>query len=204
MMLKELKEKVNEIEMPDGMRARIVDNCCLEMEKESMRSQKKYAFFSKPMVAATSLILCICVGSISAVAASGKLQGFFKDIKNWRGAVVGTSYEQATEEVQIKIIESTEGFAVEVTFLTPDKAPYLYFEQMDIHAANIVDMNGQIVAEGISSEPAQVQDGKVTIPVSWDDLPAGNCRLQINELVGSKEADQPLVLYGEWECEFVR
>jgi len=204
-MLKDLKEKVNEIEMPDDMRARIVGNCYLEMEKEFMRTHKKNIFFRKPMAAVTFLALCICVGGISAMAASGKVQGFFKDITNWRGAVVGTSYEQATEEVQVKIMEVNAGsLAVEVTFLNPDKAPYLYSEQLGIHAANIVDANGQIVIKDISSEPVPKEDGKVMIQVSLDNLPAGNYKLQIGELVSTKKADQPLVLYGDWECEFVR
>lgn len=203
-MLKDLKEIVNEIEMPADMRARIVDNCYLEMEKEFMRTHKKSAFFRNPMFAVVSLVLCICVTGISAMAAFGKIQGFFKDITNWHGAVVGTSYEQATEEVQLKIIEAAEALAVEVTFLTPDKAPYLYFEQMGIQAANIADMNGNIIVKDMSSEPVQIQDGKVIILVLLEDLPAGNYKLQISELVGTKKADQPLILYGEWECAFVR
>ena len=204
MMSKELKEKVKEIEMPDEMRARIIRNCYLKMEEQNMREHKKYTLFRKPMVAVASLALCICLTGISAMAATGKLQGFFKDITGWNGAVIGTSYEQATEEMEVKVIESTEGLAVEVTFLTPDNAPYLELEQMGIRAAQIVGMDGKIIVKDITSEPAEVQDGKVSIQISLENISSGNYTLQISELVGSKKADQPLVLYGNWVCEFVR
>ena len=169
-----------------------------------MRKDKRTTFFRKPIVAVASLALCICLTGISAMAATGKLQGFFKDITRWDGAVVGTSYEQATEEVEVKAAETAVGLAVEVTFLDPDKAPYMFFEQMGIHAANIVDMDGKVIVKDLTSEPVDVQDGKVNIQISLENMVAGNYTLQIRELVGSKKAEQPLVVYGVWECEFVQ
>jgi len=35
-----------------------------------------------------------------------------------------------------------------------------------------------------------------------DDLASGEYRLMINAFVGSKKADQPLVISGTWECGF--
>jgi len=202
MMLTDMKEKVNAIDMSADMRARIVKNCYLEMENASMREDKKMTRFRKPAIAIATLALCICVTGISVIAASGKLQGFFKDIKSWNGAVVGTSYEQATEELQIRIIDTAESLMVEVTFLTPEKAPYLYFEQLGIHEAAIVDLDGNVIVKGISSELAHVKDGNVIVQIPLENVPVGNYKLQISELVGSKKADQPIVLFGEWECEF--
>ena len=109
MMSKELKKKVNEIEMPDEMRSRIIRNCYLKMEEEMMRKDKRTTFFRKPIVAVASLALCICLTGISAMAATGKLQGFFKDITRWDGAVVDTSYEQATNEVEVKAMGTDSG-----------------------------------------------------------------------------------------------
>lgn len=203
MMSKELKKKVNEIKMSDEMRSRIIRNCYLKMEEETMRKDKRTTFFRKPMVAVASLALCICLTGISAMAATGKLQGFFKDITRWDGAVVDTSYEQATNEVELKAMGTDSGLEIEASFLTPDKAPYFTFEQMGIHTARIVDMNGKVIEKDISSEPAEVQDGKVIIQISLENVPSGNYKLQISELVGSSKADQPLVLHGDWEYEFV-
>ena len=203
MMSKEIKEKVKEIEMPDEMRSRINRNFYLKMEGETMRKDKRTIFFRKPMVAVASLALCICLTGISAMAATVKLQGFFKDITRWDGAVVGTSYEQASNEVEVKAMGTDSGLEIEASFLAPDKAPYFTFEQMGIHTARIVDMNGKVIEKDISSEPAEVQDGKVIIQISIENVPSGNYKLQISELVGSSKADQPLVLHGDWEYEFV-
>lgn len=203
MMSKELKKKVNEIEMSDEMRSRIIRNCYKKMEEDTMRKHKGNSIFRKPMVAVASLALCICLTGISAMAATGKLQGFFKDITRWDGAVVGTSYEQATNEVEVKAMGTDSGLEIEASFLAPDKAPYFTFEQMGIHTARIVDMNGKVIEKDIASEPAEVQDGKVIIQISLENVPGGNYKLQISELVGSSKADQPLVLHGDWEYEFV-
>ena len=149
------------------------------------------------------LVLCVCLTGVTALAATGKLQGFFSDITGWNGAVVGTSYEQATEELEVKAMGTVNGVEIEVTFVVPDKAPYTAFEQIGIHAAKIVDMNDKIIEAEIVSELYEVQDGKAMIQISLEKIPAGNYMFQISELVGSKKADQPLVLYGDWECEFV-
>ena len=204
MMSKELKEKVNEIEMPDDMRARIIKNCYSKLEEETMKEHKRNSLFRRPMVAVATLALCICVTGISAMAATGKLQGFFKDITRWDGAVVGTSYEQATEEMQVNATENSEGLEIEVTFLTPDQAPYLYFEQFGIQTCEIVDSDGKVMVKEITSELAEVQDGKVNILLTLEELPKGSYKLRISEMVGAKKADQPLVLHGAWECEFAR
>lgn len=201
-MSNELKEKVSGIEMPDEIRARIIKNCYLKMEEETMRKNSGNTFFRKPMVAVASLALCICLTGVTALAATGKLQGFFKDITRWDGAVVGTSYEQATDEVEVKAMGTDDGVKVEVTYLIPDKAPYTEFEQLGIHAAQIVDMNGMVIVKDIVSELSKVQDGKVNILISLEDIVTGNYTLRVCELVGSKKADQPLVLRGNWECRF--
>ncbi len=204
MMSKELKEKVSEIEMPDAMRARIIKNCYSKMEEETMKEHKRNILFRRPMVAVATLALCICVTGISTMAATGKLQGFFKDITRWDGAVVGTSYEQATEEMQVNATGTSEGLEIEVTFLTPDQAPYLYFEQFGIQTCEIVGSDGKVMVKEITSELAAVQDGKVNILLTLEELPKGSYKLRINEMVGAKKADQPLILHGAWECEFAR
>ncbi len=101
------------------------------------------------------------------------------------------------------MVEDTEGLRVEVIFLVPGQFPYLSTEQMKIHAADIVDMDGRTIIKDISSEPAKVENGMVILPVFVENLPSGKYRLQISEWESSKKADQPLVLYGDWECEFV-
>ena len=202
MMSKNLKEKVNEIMMPNEMRERIIKNCHENMEEDKMKNNKITVFFKRPMVAVASLALCICMTSFSAMAASGKLQGFFKDIHGWNGAVVGTSYEQATEELDVNLISTNDTLEIEVIVVDPNKAPYIEFEQMGIQVAEITDINGTVIMENISSEFTDMQNGKANIKLSIENIPNGDYKLQITEIVGNKKADQPLTLYGIWECKF--
>ena len=46
--------------------------------------------------------------------------------------------------------------------------------------------------------------GNANIKLSIENIPNGDYKLQITEIVGNKKADQPLTLYGIWECEFRR
>ena len=78
----EFVNKIRKIEMPKDMQRRIIENCYMEMEKKRMNKM-----FKRPMVVAASFALCVCLTGVTALAATGKLEGFFKDVKRWDGAV---------------------------------------------------------------------------------------------------------------------
>lgn len=40
--------------------------------------------------------------------------------------------------------------------------------------------------------------------ISLEEVPAGEYKLIVTELVGGFKADQPLVVSGTWECEFTK
>lgn len=212
MVTKKLAEKVREIEMPEEMQARILRNCNLEMEAMTMEkdtmNETKTGFSRKLVVAVASLTLCVCVAGVTTLAATGKLEGYFKDIKRWDGAVVGTSYEQATDEIEVKVIDVADTLTLEVTMVNPNVAPYRELEQLGIENYQIVDGNGKVVAEGKTAgkavESAEVVDGKVTVSILLENISNGEYKLIISELVGSKKADQPLGMHGNWECGFTK
>ena len=135
---------------------------------------------------------------------SSLLQGYFKDITGWNGAVVGTAYEQATDEIEVSVLEVSDQLSIEVKFLEPEKSPYSSSEQMSIGSYKIVNAEGDTIVKDAASELAEVVDGKATIKLSLDQLPAGSYKLLISELISEKKADQPLTLSGNWKCEFVR
>lgn len=201
-MINELKHNVEQIEMPKEMQARILKKCDLIMEEKQMRKDK--TFLRKPMVAVASLALCVALTGVTALAASEKLQGYFKDITGWNGAVVGTAYEQATDEIEVSVLEVSDQLSIEVKFLEPEKSPYSSSEQMSIGSYKIVNAEGDTIVKDAASELAEVVDGKATIKLSLDQLPAGSYKLLISELISEKKADQPLTLSGNWKCEFVR
>lgn len=45
--------------------------------------------WKKQLSMTAALVLCVCITGVTALIANGKLQGIFKDITNWKGAVVG-------------------------------------------------------------------------------------------------------------------
>ncbi|MBQ8315069.1 MAG: hypothetical protein IJX95_04935 [Lachnospiraceae bacterium] len=203
MIEKKCAEEVKKIEMPKEMRERILDNCYTEMEEMTMRKNNGKNVFRKPMVAAAVLVACLCVTGVGAMAATGKLTGFFQDVTGLFGAVTGTTYEQATDEIEMKITEVSDILAVEME-MDGTKAPYRELETIEVGSYRIVSADGDVVAKDEMSTAAPIVDGTASVSVALPDVAAGTYKLVITELIGSKKADQPLPIYGEWECEFVK
>ena len=200
METRKLIEKLNEIEMPREMQERIMENCYMKMEEKKMSKLNN----RKPMVAAASLVVFLCVTGVTALSATGKLEGFFKDIIRWDGAVIGTTYEQATDEVEMRIIEVTDELVIELTMMKPQIAPYSSFDTSGIGEYKIVDINDKTILRGETSDMAEIVDGKVTVHIPLESIPSGKYKLIVTELIGSAKADQPLVMSGTWECDFVK
>lgn len=201
--MKEFADKVKQIEMPVEMQERIIKNCYEKMEEEAMKKSRKN-IFQKPMVAVAALALCLCVTGVSSLAATGKLEGFFKDITRWDGAVTGTTYEQATDEVEIAIAEVNDSLEVNITFLDAQKAPYSFFDTLGIRNYQILDQKGKAVVKKEETNAEAISNGQVKVLIPLEDIPAGEYRLEITELVGSAKADQPLVVSGTWKCGFTK
>ncbi len=189
--------KIREIEMPKDMQRRIIENCHLETEKKRMNKM-----FKRPMVAAASFALCVCLTGVTALAATGKLEGFFRDIKRWNGAVIGTAYEQATDEIDMNVVSATDELIVEFTMLEPNTAPYSFLEMFGINEYKIVDENGNTVMENEVIEMSVMENDNVTLKIPLNTISEGKYTLVVSELIGSAKADQPLVISGIWECEF--
>lgn len=172
-----------------------------EMEKKVV-SKNISRFFKRPIVAVASLVLCVCVTGVTVLASTGILQGFFKDIIGWNGAVIGTTYEQATEELELSIADVAEEIILNVNMVNPEVAPYREFELFGIESYKIVDMSGNVVVEGTTTEMAEITDGAAIVNISLDNVSDGQYKLIVSKMIGSSKADQPLVLSGIWECEF--
>ena len=207
MEMQRLAEKVKEINMPDEMQERIIRRCYktsnLEMENQTMKKRTN-TFFRRTAAVAASLALCLCITGVTAMAASGQLKGFFKDIKNWQGAVTGTAYEQATDELEVTILDSTEELTVLVTMVNPKVAPYIYIQEMGVESYEILDASGKVVMKGKPTAMEKVVDGQATIPVPVKELGTGTYKLVIHAFVGGAKAEQPLTMSGTWEMEFSR
>ena len=149
------------------------------------------------MAAALSVFVCF-----SIVGAAAVKNGFFKDVTRQDGTVVGTTYEQASEEIELNVAVAENELTVSVTMLSPDKPPYSELDEFGISSYQITDMSGNVVIKDAATELSQISNGQAEIKISLEGIGSGNYKLVINKYVGSAKADQPLEISGVWECEF--
>ena len=202
-----LEKKVKEIQMPADMKARITQNCyqnLSNMENKTMTKRTKSNFFKKPAVAVASLALCLFFTGVTALAASEQLKGFFKDITNWNGAVTGTTYEHATDEITVDVTAVTDQLTILATFKNPTAAPYGFIDEFGVHSYTIKNISDKVVVKGNVPTMSSISNGQVNINIPLENLPAGEYTLVIDAFVGASKADQPLVVNGNWVCEFTK
>jgi len=190
--------------MPEDMKERIFINCIMEMEEDTMTKNRTDKKIKRTITAAASLALILCLTGVTALAASGKLQGYFRDIVRFDGAVTGTAYEQATDEIHVKVTCENDKLMILAEVEDPTAAPYAFIDNLEISSYRIVDASGKEVISGASGECAELAEGKAVLEIPADALDNGNYRLIIEQIVGSAKAEQPLVISGEWVCEFTR
>lgn len=197
---KKLKSAAETITMPDEMKQRIVRKCKEKISDPGKENVMKNKNYRKPAAAFAALAICLCL-SVTAVAASGVLKGHFRDITNWQGAVVGTSYEQATDEIGMGVTVNDNKLVVQATFAIPQEFPYRECERLGIAAYRIVDADGKVVKEG-AAESTEIVKGQAAVTIDLDDIDSGCYKLVVTAFVGEKKAEQPLNINGNWECSF--
>ena len=204
MEFENLKSAAQEITMPEEMKRRIAHNCKqieTTMEEHNMNNRKNNSFFKKPVAVFAVLAVCLSL-SVTALAAAGTLKGFFRDITNWQGAVVGTSYEQATDEIDVNVTVDGDELTVLATFVDPNKFPYRESQLLGIADYRIMDAEGNVVQEGATDKFTPVANGQASIVLELNELATGSYKLIVTAFVSGKKADQPLNISGTWECEF--
>ena len=156
----------------------------------------------KPVAVMAALAICLTL-SVTVLATTGIGRGFFRDITNWQGAIVGTSYEQATDEISMCVAVSGNELTVLATFSIPQEFPYREAEKLGIAAYRIVDANGRAVKEG-AAEATKVVNGQAAILIPMEGIDSGDYNLIVTAFVAEKKAEQPLNLNGYWACAFTK
>ena len=203
-----IDEKLDAIEIPENLHARCVAGAMKaksEMEERNMNKNQ-----IKKTVAAAAVAL-VCVFAVGSTTFADGMKGMFKDIIRFDGAVTGSEYVNATDEVGITAgevtVTDTEVFVpVEITLLNPETAPFKYIEWVEVDAFEILDADGEVVvSEDEANVVCSVNDGAVNLSLSVEagKLVAGETyTLVIESFEGCKKADAPLAVKGEWECNF--
>ena len=194
-----LKQAIAEIRMPEEMRKRILRKC---------RCANATARRSMPR---TVLIAATLMLSAAVVLAAGT-GGMFEDVKNWQGAVVGTRYVQASDEIFVQAEPAvTDGeswkMKVNVGFALPEEFPYRAIEALDIGTISVLDAQERTVACTVveQAESAAISDGKAQFELRLEGTPltsGSSYVLQIESFYGLSKADQPLEITGKWRAEF--
>ena len=197
-----LKIAAENIAMPDDMKCRIVRNCRAQIMDSGKETTMRKIHFRKPIAICAVLVICLSL-AVAAMAAPGTVKGYFRDVKDWRGAVVGTSYEQATDEIHMSVTANAEELTVLATFADPQMAPYKYVERLGITEYKIVDAKGNTV-EKSTAESAEIRNGQAVIKIPLDDIGGGTYKLVVTAFVAEAKAEQPLPLHGHWETEFTK
>lgn len=198
-----IKTAADRLSMSNEMKQRIIRNCRTKLSTQTEEKVMKYnKTFRKPAAVLAVLAICLIL-SVSAVAASGAVKGYFRDITNWQGAIVGTSYEQADNEIGMSVTINGNELTVLATFSIPQEFPYREIEKLGIAAYQILDTNGKPVKEG-TAEATKIVNGQAAVCIQLGDIDSGDYRLVVTAFVAEKKAEQPLKLNGYWECDFTK
>lgn len=196
--MEEMKNAMKKIEMPDEMKKRIRKNCLdtLSHETEEQPMQKRKPL-KRTFLIAAALVLCL-----PAIGMAVSNSGSFRDVKNIFGAVTGTEYENATDEITLSAAAEDMVLLVETTFVNPTAPPYNTCETLSIGTYQILDQAGTVVLNDEETQPEAPTDGKAVFRLPLDELKKGTYTLKIDSFISSKKADQPLPIYGNWELDF--
>ena len=161
-MKKIIKRELNKIEIPKELnkRSRIgIEKASVEMKGENKMNKNIKQIIS----IAAAFLLSISLVAISNPTLANSIKGFFRDITNSNGSIVGTEYNQATEEIEIRISdmivdEDMVILPIEVTLKDISKAPFSEIDILTMDKFNIIHSSGdeidykKIKVESISKE----------------------------------------------------
>ena len=152
----------------------------------------------------------VTVGAITVVSA-GAIKGMFKDVKRWDGAVIGTEYVNATNDIEMSINATKDEYiSLDINFENQNEAPFAFIQEVAITDYKILDNNDKEVLEVNSTVEngikGNVENGRILLELPTNDKLNSNqnYKLVVNTIYGLAKADQPLKITGTWECEFSR
>ena len=184
------------------------------MEERTMSKPKSRITIKRAIAIAAVLALCFVTVCMTPLANS--IRGFFSDIVRFDGAITGTRYENATNDIKVDVLElTTENgnviIPVELTFEYPTEAPFPYIQEIAIAEYKILDSNDKKIADAkVSANDAEkgiVSEGKVLVNLSIADkkMTSGEeYTIVIEKMYGLSKADAPLHITGTWNCNFIR
>ena len=165
---------------------------------------------------AIAAVLALCIITVTMTPLANSIRGFFSDIVRFDGAITGTQYENATNDIKVDVLELTSEkgnliIPLDLTFENPTEAPFHYIQEVAVSEYRILDSsNKEIIKTKLAAEDGDkgtVSAGKVLVNLSMNDamLKSGEeYTIVIEKMYGLSKADAPLHITGRWECKFVK
>lgn len=176
-----------------------------KFEEKNMNKLKNVTWLKR--LATTAAILAVC--AVTVVSASA-LTGYFKDVKNFSGAIVGTEYINATNDIQMNVLETNaEYITLDINFVNPSEAPFAFIQKLAVTEYIVLDQNNNEVfsvnydVENSSTAIREADGALIKLPTKHLNNEE-TYTLKINTIYGLAKAEQPLKITGDWKCEFKR
>lgn len=177
-----------------------------KVEGKNMSKPKNIIWLKRASTVAAVVTICAVT-----VVSAGAIKGMFKDVKRWDGAVVGTEYVNATNDIEMNISETKDDYiSLDIKFENPNEAPFSFIQEVAITDYKILNNNDKEVLEVNSTVEngikGIVENGRILVKLPTNDELNSNqdYKLVINTVYGLAKAEQPLKITGTWECEFTR
>ena len=177
-----------------------------KVEGKNMSKPRNITWLKRVSTVAAVVTVCALT-----VVSAGAIKGMFKDVKRWDGAVIGTEYVNATNDIEMSInATKDECISLDISFENPNEAPFAFIQEVAITDYKILDNNDKEVLEVNSTFEngikGNVENGRILLELPTNDKLNSNqnYKLVVNTIYGLAKADQPLEITGTWECEFSR
>lgn len=145
------KDEIDNIELPANLHQRSKIGILQAQRELKENNRITVKRFIKPFIGVASVTVVMFFGLIvSNPSIASTIKGYFQDIFNWKGAVVGLEYNQATEEITVKVNEpilKSEDVIVPITFTVKDamKPPYTVIQALTLNSFEVVAGSGKIL-----------------------------------------------------------
>ena len=201
-MNEHIASQLNEIPIP----ANLHDRCELGIDRaahELKGTITMLKFRKSTVAAAVALVLTFGLLTAGAVTYADSIRGAFSDVTRFDGAVVGTEYHNATEEIEVTAEAVGDTVIVNARFLYPADAPYAFITELSLKNATLTDSNGAKLLTVKETEITPINNGSVSIAIPMGTVTLSSDEaytLSFDTAVGHAKAEQPLPMSGNWSC----
>lgn len=220
--MKHFKDEIDNIKIPDTINDRVRIGIQLA---ESERKKKRKSRQAISLVAAAAAIV-IVIGSLGALneTFASAVKGYFSDVKKWGGTVIGTEFNQASNDImvtsgEIRKEQDNVIIPIEVEILNKMQVPYTIIEMLSLNQVEIRDSEGKLLDSNsinivsnvdipadftISNEEnllEEVKLGNDEKRIFKADLvipSMDNIEVIISSFQGHAKADAPITINGDW------